>query len=316
MLLLPFLALFFLPFCIAASVDADHAKLVQLAARNNGVIRLDEHSYNLLTNPKRTWSASVQFTALDKRRRCGPCKEFDPSWNAIAKAWSTVPAAERDSHFFGTVDFDQAMSIFQQLGLQSAPVVQVLPAADGSRRPASGRTNPIALDFSQGFDAGPLAEQLSHYTPIPIPYKAPIDYSRVASGLFVLLSFVAALRFISPILKSRWTWAVITVLTSLVMTSGFMFVRIRGMPFNGPNGAWVAGGYQTQYGQEIQVVSMIYGTLAAGFLMLTLVVPRQTSPSRQRMQVYLWTGVIFVMYSVLVSLFKEKNRGYPFRLLL
>lgn len=43
--------------------------------------------------------------------------------------------------------------------------------------------------------------------------------------------------------------------------------------------------------------------------MLTLVVPRQLSPSRQRMQVYLWTGVIFVMYSVLVSLFKEKNRG-------
>lgn len=43
--------------------------------------------------------------------------------------------------------------------------------------------------------------------------------------------------------------------------------------------------------------------------MLTLVVPRQLSPSRQRMQIYLWTGVIFVMYSVLVSLFKEKNRG-------
>ena len=56
---------------------------------------------------------------------------------------------------------------------------------------------------------------------------------------------------------------------------------------------------------------LIDGTLAAGFLMLTLVVPRQLSPSRQRMQIYLWTGVLFVMYSVLVSLFKEKNRGTP-----
>ncbi|KAH9926214.1 oligosaccharyl transferase subunit OST3/OST6 family [Fomitopsis serialis] len=315
-MLLPLLALFLLPFCIAASAEADHAQLVKLAAANNGVIRLDEHSYQLLTNPKRTWSASVQFTALDKRRKCGPCKEFDPSWNAVAKAWSKVSAAERNSHFFGTVDFDHAMTIFQQLGLQSAPVVQVWPATDGPRRPANGRTNPIALDFSQGFDAAPLAEQLSHYTPVAIPYKAPIDYSRIGSGLFVLLSFVAALRFISPILKSRWTWAAITVLTSLVMTSGFMFVRIRGMPYTGPNGQWVAGGYQSQYGQEVQVVSMIYGTLAAGFLMLTLVVPSQMSPSRQRMQVYLWTGVIFVMYSVLVSLFKEKNKGYPFRLLL
>ncbi|TFY64023.1 hypothetical protein EVJ58_g2907 [Rhodofomes roseus] len=243
-------------------------------------------------------------------------RDFDPNWNAVAKAWSTVPAAERNNHFFGTVDFDHAMSIFQQLGLQSAPVVQVLPAVEGPRRPASGRSNPIALDFSGGFDAAPLAEQLSRHTPVPIPYKAPIDYSRIASGLFVLLSFVAALRFISPILKSRWTWAAITIITSLIMTSGFMFVRIRGMPYNGPNGQWIAGGYQTQFGQEVHVIAMIYGTLAGGFLMLTLVVPNQLSPSRQRMQIYLWTGVIFVMYSVLVSIFKEKNRGYPFRLLL
>ena len=73
-MLLPLLALFFLPFCIAASADADHAKLVQLAAKHNGVIKLDDSSYKLLTNPKRTWSAAVQFTALDKRRRCGPCR--------------------------------------------------------------------------------------------------------------------------------------------------------------------------------------------------------------------------------------------------
>lgn len=110
---------------------------------------------------------------------------------------------------------------------------------------------------ARGFDAAPLAEQLSHYTPAPIPYKPPFDYSRIASGLFVVLSVVAALRFVSPILKSRWTWAAITVLTSLVMTSCYMFVRIRGMPYTGPNGAWVAAGYQTQYGQEVQVVAMI-----------------------------------------------------------
>jgi oligosaccharyltransferase complex subunit gamma len=40
------------------------------------------------------------------------------------------------------------------------------------------------------------------------------------------------------------------------MTSGFMFVRIRGMPYNGSNG-WVASGYQNQYGQETQVVALI-----------------------------------------------------------
>ncbi len=34
-----------------------------------------------------------------------------------------------------------------------------------------------------------------------------------------------------------------------------MFVRIRGMPYSdGAN--WIAGGYQSQYGQETQVVAL------------------------------------------------------------
>ena len=43
--------------------------------------------------------------------------------------------------------------------------------------------------------------------------------------------------------------------------------------------------------------------------MLILVVPYQSSPQRQRLQIYLWTGVILVMYSVLLSVFRIKNGG-------
>ena len=74
MLLLPFLALLSLPFCLAASVESVHEKLVKLAAANNGLIKLDDNLYNLLTHPKRNWSASIHLTALDPRRRCAPCK--------------------------------------------------------------------------------------------------------------------------------------------------------------------------------------------------------------------------------------------------
>ena len=76
LLLLPFLALLSLPFALAASVSADAAyeQLVQLAASNGGLIRLDDKSYNLLTPPDRHWTSAVHFTALDPRRRCAPCK--------------------------------------------------------------------------------------------------------------------------------------------------------------------------------------------------------------------------------------------------
>ncbi|KAI9571533.1 hypothetical protein HD554DRAFT_203271 [Boletus coccyginus] len=308
----PLLALFLLPLSLAAKISP-HDELVQLAAAGNGVIRLDERVFDLLTSPKRTWSASIQFTALHPQRRCAPCKEFDPSFNAVAKAWSTVPQAHRDTHFFATAEFDESVRVFQKLQLNSAPVVHVYPAKEGPS--ARNAANPFKYDFSNGFEAGPLAEQLSVHTPIPIPYKAPIDWSKLGTIISLIPIVILAFRFIRPVIHNRWIWAAGTVVVSLVMTSGFMFTRIRGVPYAGQDGSWIAGGYQNQFGQEVQVVSMIYGTLAASFLMLTIVTPYQKSTARQRTQVYLWTFVNFLVFSILISIFRIKNRGYPFKLL-
>jgi oligosaccharyltransferase complex subunit gamma len=62
---------------VAAQSDV-HSQLVALAAANNGLIKLDATTYDLLTASKRSWSTSIQLTALDKRRRCAPCKSARP----------------------------------------------------------------------------------------------------------------------------------------------------------------------------------------------------------------------------------------------
>lgn len=306
-------ALISLPSTLAATPQQ---QLVQLASAGNGVIKLNAETFDLLTSPKRTWSASIQLTALDPRRRCNPCKEFSPSFASVAKAWTRVPADKQQEHFFAILDFDDASSVFQMLGLSSAPIVFNYPPAEGSRKPASGNVSPVKYEFNDGFEAGPLAEFLSKYTPVTIPYSNPIDWARwitIAIGGLGSLLFIS---FISPLVQNRWTWAAATVVTSLVMISGYMFTRIRGSPYNGGDGNWIAAGYQNQFGQEVQVVAFIYGLLSFSFLMLILVVPYQSSPQRQRVQVYIWTGVTMIVYSVLVSLFRVKNRGYPFKLFL
>lgn len=126
-----FLALLCLPLCLVTAQGVQK-QLADLAAAGNGVIKLDPKSFDLLTSPKRTWSASIQLTALDGRRKCFPCKlvlpvhmlayslnivyrEFDPAWNAVAKAWSSVPKEKRDNHFFGTLDFDEGPTVFQNV---------------------------------------------------------------------------------------------------------------------------------------------------------------------------------------------------------
>ena len=111
--------------------------------------------------------------------------------------------------------------------------------------------------INRGFEAGPLAAFVSRFTPVAVPYKDPIDWVRwitIASGL---LGSLLLLKFISPIVQNKWSWATVTIITSLVMTSGYMFTRIRNVPYNGGDGNWIAAGYQNQFGQEVQVVSFI-----------------------------------------------------------
>ena len=74
MLLLPLLALFSLPLCLARTRQQVHDELVKLSTSNNGLIVLDDRTYGMLTAPDRDWSATVVFTAMDPRRKCAPCK--------------------------------------------------------------------------------------------------------------------------------------------------------------------------------------------------------------------------------------------------
>jgi oligosaccharyltransferase complex subunit gamma len=54
------------------------------------------------------------------------------------------------------------------------------------------------------------------------------------------------------------------------------------------------------------------GVLAFATISLALKVPRMADPRAQQIAVFVWGGVILVMYSFLLSVFRIKNGGYPF----
>jgi hypothetical protein len=54
------------------------------------------------------------------------------------------------------------------------------------------------------------------------------------------------------------------------------------------------------------------GLLSFATISLALKVPRISDPKTQQLAVVVWGGVIFVMYSFLLSVFRIKNGGYPF----
>ena len=97
-------------------------------------------------------------------------------------------------------------------------------------------------------------------TPVPIPYSPPPNYGAIITIVLGALSLLLAARYFTPIFTSRWTWAALVIGASIIFTSGFMFVRIRGSPWvSNRNGQpqWMAGGYQSQYGMEVQVIGAI-----------------------------------------------------------
>lgn len=111
--------------------------------------------------------------------------------------------------------------------------------------------------YCRGYDAEPLAEQLSRHTPVRIPYSPPTDWTKyILSAVLILLGAIT-LRFIAPILQSRLFWAGTTIVITLTMIAGQMFVRIREMPYAGGDGQWIASNYSNQFGQEVTVVAML-----------------------------------------------------------
>ena len=113
-----------------------------------------------------------------------------------------------------------------------------------------------------------------------------------------------------------------------------MFNHIRKVPYVAGDGrggvSYFAGGFSNQYGLETQIVAAMCklyflkknsssanicvtdGLLAFATISLAIKVPRISDPKAQQVTVLIWGGVIFLMYSFLLSVFRIKNGGYPF----
>lgn len=120
--------------------------------------------------------------------------------------------------------------------------------------------------------------------------------------------------------------------TILFMTSGYMWTQIRRPLYvqaerNGQV-SYIAGGYQTQLGAEVHIISAICaclpptssrhaeltgfrtdGVLGFSAYILAYTIPKLTDPVRQRLGVYVWTGVFIVMSGVLMNIFHMKQPG-------
>ncbi|KAL2178302.1 uncharacterized protein P884DRAFT_268977 [Thermothelomyces heterothallicus CBS 202.75] len=292
-------------------------------ALSSSPIKLGDSSYRELTATPRDYAVAVLLTAMESRYGCQMCREFQPEWELLARSWTSGDRKGESRVVFGTLDFGDGRDVFMSLGLQTAPVLFFFPPTTGPHAAAS--PDAVRYDFTGGAQA---AEVVHHWLsrhlpdrPHP-PIKRPINWMRWIST-FVMLSGALTASYVAwpyvlPIIQSRTVWAAVTLISILLFTSGHMFNHIRNVPYVAGDGrggiSYFAGGFQNQYGLETQIVAALYGILTLSSISLAVKVPRIGDPRYQGIAFVAWFGVMVLVYSLLLSIFRGKNPGYTFSL--
>ncbi|KAH6899619.1 OST3/OST6 family protein [Thelonectria olida] len=295
-----------------------HAK-----AQSSSPLKLNEVSYKSVTAAPRDYTVAVLLTALDARFGCSLCREFQPEWSLLSKSWAKGDKSGESRMLYGTLDFSDGRDIFMSLGLQTAPVLLLFQPTQGPH--AADTQEPLRYDFTSG---PPTAEQVHSWVTRHLPdrshppVKRPINWMRWISIVTITLGvgtvLITTSRFLLPIIQSRNIWASISLISILLFTSGHMFNHIRKVPYVAGDGKgginYIAPGFQSQFGMETQIVAALYGVLSFCAITLAFKIPRMADAKTQQVAVIAWGGVLFLVYSFLLSVFRVKNGGYPFSL--
>jgi oligosaccharyltransferase complex subunit gamma len=289
-------------------------------SQSTGQIKLNDGLYKELTTAPRDYSVAVLMTAMDPKYKCGLCREFGPEWDVLSRSWTKGDKTGESRLLFGVLDFADGKSTFQQLMLNTAPVIFLFRPTTGPH--AEADPNPVRFEFTGPHSSEALHQWVSRHLPDRPhpPIVRPINWVRgisITTGVVGSITAVTvAAPYIMPLLQSRNLWAAVSLLGILLFTSGFMFNHIRKVPYAPTNKAgqisYFAAGFQNQYGLETQIIAVVYGALSFATIALALKVPRTTDPKAQQVAVFLWTGFILTVYSFLMSAFRIKNGSYPF----
>lgn len=295
-----------------------HAK-----AQSSSPLKLNEASYKSVTATPRDYSVAVLLTALDSRFGCSLCREFQPEWDLISKSWAKGDKSGESRMLFGTLDFTDGREIFMSLGLQTAPVLLLFQPTQGPH--SVGSQEPLRYDFTSG---PATAEQIHSWVSRHLPdrphpaVKRPINWvAWMTTGLVVLgvgSGALLAWHYLTPIIQNRNIWASASLIAILLFTSGHMFNHIRRVPYVSGDGRgginYIAPGFQNQLGVETQIVAAMYGALSFCVINLAIKAPRIENAKLQQVTIIAYGGVMFLIYSFLLSVFRVKNGGYPFSL--
>ncbi|KAF4121003.1 oligosaccharyltransferase complex subunit gamma [Geosmithia morbida] len=231
----------------AERFDDFHAK-----SQRSTPVKLKEPSYKTLTTAPRDYTVAVLLTALETRFGCQLCQEFQPEYELLAQSWTKGDKSGESRLIFGTLDFvdgrEVFVTVFSQLGLQTAPVLLLFPPTEGPHAVAS--KDPLRFDFNTG------GHMFNHIRKVPYVSgdgRGGVTYfsgnfqsqlgmeTQIVAAIYGLLAFCSIALIVKvPRIADSGTQQVAVIAWSVILFSMYSFMlsifRIKnsGYPFSLP----------------------------------------------------------------------------------
>ncbi|EGT56520.1 hypothetical protein CAEBREN_22805 [Caenorhabditis brenneri] len=335
--LVPFLLVLLAVYRSAAqqTLDEKVQNLIDLTSRTS-VVKFNMDKWkNLVRMQPRNYSMVVMFTALSPGVNCPICKPAYEEFMIVANSHRyTSSESDRRKVFFGIVDYEDAPQIFQQMNLNTAPILYHF----GQKHQGS-KKKPEQMDFQrQGFDADAIGRFVADQTEVHIRVIRPPNYTApVVIALFVslLLGMLYLKRNSLDFLLNRTMWGCVCLAITFIFMSGQMWNHIRGPPFmiNNPQTkepSFIHGSTQFQLIAETYIVAVLYGLIALGFIFVNEAADMTKDKKKKEKNpnsilslisvpanTLAIIGLVFIciFFSFLLSVFRSKYRGYPYSFL-
>ncbi|VDM62753.1 unnamed protein product [Angiostrongylus costaricensis] len=320
--------------CFAAQVISldEKVKALQDLLFRQPAVRMNMDRWRTYVRQQpRNYSMFVMFTALSPGINCPICRPAYEEFMIMANSYRYAHS-ELKQVYFGVVDYEEAPQIFQSMNLNTAPILYHF----GPK--LMGKKKPDQMDFQRhGFDADAMARFVVEHTDVHIRILRPPNYAAPVV-IVLLLALVLGLLYLKrnnlEFLYNRTSWGLICLCITFVFLSGQMWNHIRGPPFimNNPQtreASFIHGSAQYQLVAETYIIGTLYAAITFGFILLneaaspsSETIERKKSSSTKpffginnNMLAYIGLGFVVVFFSLMLSIFRTKYRGYPYSFL-
>lgn len=265
----------------------------------------------------------VLLTATDSRLGCALCREFDPTYTAVAAAyWESLQEApldadadEKSKIVFAIADFAEVRELFQVYDIRKVPKMYYYAPGRGPQVLEPNDEYQFLVDDSRENFHRWVLDLVRGMDPRRLQGGERTSSASIVA-IAVAIAFVAVFAYwkrtlVVSVLQSKALWEWTTLGLIVLFVSGHMYNQIRKTPNTreDPNGRtiFIQPGQQVQLGAETKLVFVLYSVMVTAVVMLL--------KCRRRRWLVLGSGLALALaYSMLVNAFGIKSVNYPFKL--